>query len=69
MECKEVDGKLIITIPLNKTGTLSSTGKTHNYATSGGNVATTIQREGKVLKVGVNAFTVVPKAERVAVPA
>ncbi len=69
MDCIEKDGKLIITIPLNKDGVLSSTGKTHNYATSGGNIATTIQRNGKVLKVGVNAFTVVPKAERVPVPA
>lgn len=67
MDVKEVDGELVITIPLNKKGILSATGKTNSFASSGGNISTTIKRDGKPLKVGVNAFTTIPKSERVPV--
>ena len=69
MVVTEKDGKLTIVMDLNKDGILSSTGKTLSYGSSGGNIATTVLRDGKPLKVGVNVFTVIPKAERVAIPA
>jgi len=66
MEFKEVNGKLIVTIDLNKDGAISSTGKTMSYATTHGNVSTGIMKDGKPLMVGLNAFTSIPKHLRVA---
>lgn len=57
MKVEKKGNELHIIIPMNPAPfPLSSTGKTLSVASSGGNQATTIQVDGKVLKVGVNAF-------------
>ena len=55
MEVKIEDGKLIISIELQKP-TPSSSGKTLVVATTHGNVVTECMIEGKPVVVGVNAY-------------
>jgi len=57
MKCElSADKKnLVITLPMEKPRA-SSSGKTLIVASSGGNQATTVQIDGKPVKVGVNAF-------------
>ena len=68
MEFKVItkDGQdyLVATLMLAKDGTLSSTCKTENYASTHGNISTGIMRNGKPLMYGANAFTSIPKNER-----
>lgn len=56
MTAKLLDGKLIITIDAEKAPKPSASGKTLVVATSHGNQPTTIQINGQVLKIGVNAY-------------
>lgn len=49
-------GELIIRLPLNKTPKPSSTGKSLVVASTGGNVTTAVQVDGKSVVVGVNAY-------------
>lgn len=49
------DGKLVITIPLQKP-TPSASGKTLVVASSRGNVQTGAQVDGKNITIGVNAY-------------
>lgn len=49
--------KLIITLDLNEKGTPSGSGKTMVHASTHGNTPTTVQIGGKVLILGVNAYT------------
>lgn len=54
----EVKGNdLVITLPFNKTGNDSKSGKTKVHATTNGNQASTVEVNGKQLIVGVNAYT------------
>jgi len=54
----EVKGNdLVITLPFNKAGNDSKSGKTKVHATTNGNIATTVDVNGKQLIVGVNAYT------------
>lgn len=55
----EIKGdNLVITIPINKEGTLSTSKKSLIHATSGGNKETDIAMpNGKKLIVGVNAYS------------
>lgn len=55
MEVKIIDGKLIITIELQKP-TPSASGKTLVVATSHGNVVTDCIIDGKPVVVGLNAY-------------
>lgn len=49
--------KLTIEIDLDETGRPSASGKTKVHATTGGNVATTVNIGGKPLTIGLNAYT------------
>ena len=54
----EVKGdNLVITIPLNKSGTVSKSGKTMVHASTHGNVATAVLVNGQPLTIGLNAYT------------
>jgi len=57
MKVTEENGELVIRIPMNKTPTLSSTGKTLVVASSKGNKETEVKVNGKNVIVGVNAYT------------
>lgn len=48
---------LVITVPLDKKGTPSSTGKTMVHGSTRGNTNTGLQVNGKALIVGLNAYT------------
>jgi hypothetical protein len=50
------DNTLHIAIPLNSTPRPSSTGKTLSVASSGGNITTTANVNGKPVIVGLNAY-------------
>ena len=56
IEAKLVGKKLTITVDVNTTPTLSSTGKSLVVASSHGNQATAIMVQGKPVMVGLNAF-------------
>jgi hypothetical protein len=58
------DGKLTIVIDEASELVPSSTGKTLVVASSHGNVATSINIDGRPLKVGVNAFIDNPKYKK-----
>ncbi len=49
------DGKLIITVDFDKTGTVSSTGKSRLHASVSKD--TEVQVNGKPVKVSLNAYT------------
>lgn len=51
-----VDGKLVISLPLNPVPTPSASGKTLVVASTHGNVATTAQVNGQPVVIGVNAY-------------
>lgn len=54
----EIKGNnLVITIPFDKKGAPSASGKTMVHASTRGNLATTVQVDGKTLVVGLNAYT------------
>ena len=55
MKAEIKNGKLIITMELSEP-TPSKSGKTLVIATSHGNQPTTVQVDGKVVTVGVNAY-------------
>lgn len=59
MKAEIVDGNLVLTLPLTSPRP-SKSGKTLVVATTGGNVETDCQVEGRKVKVGVSAF--IPKA-------
>lgn len=48
---------LIITIPFNKKGKVSASGKSNVHASTNGNKETEVEVNGKRLTVGVNAYT------------
>lgn len=50
-------GDLVITLPLDKKGKPSKTGKTNVHASTKGNVKTEVEVNGQKLVVGVNAYT------------
>jgi len=53
----EIKGKnLIIEIEMNPEPTISASGKTRVVASSHGNQPTTVEVDGKVLVVGINAY-------------
>lgn len=56
MEATLENGHLVIRIPVNATPTLSSSGKSLNVASTGGNVTTAILVQGKPLVIGLNAY-------------
>lgn len=56
MQVEIKDGKLIITVPVNKPLVRSASGKTLLVASSNGNVATTAVVDGKPVVVGLNAY-------------
>lgn len=49
------DGNLVVTIPMNQPRP-SASGKTLVVATSGGNVVTGAQVNGKAVTIGLNAY-------------
>jgi hypothetical protein len=54
----EIKGdNLIITIPFDKAGQRSATGKTMVHASSKGNIDTGVVHNGEKLIVGLNAYT------------
>jgi len=56
IETKLTGKKLTITVDINSTPTLSSTGKSLVVASSHGNQATAIMVQGKPVMIGLNAF-------------
>lgn len=48
---------LVITIPFNKKGKASASGKSLVHATTQGNKETEVEVNGKTLVIGVNAYT------------
>ena len=56
IEAKLTGKKLTITVDINSTPTLSSTGKSLVVASSHGNQATAIMVQGKPVMIGLNAF-------------
>jgi len=50
------NGELVVRIPVQDPPRPSKTGKTLIVATSGGNVATTANVDGKLVVVGLNAY-------------
>jgi len=58
----EIKGSdLVITIPFNKKGVASGSGKSMVHATTSGNKVTELEVNGKLLVLGLNAYT--PKGE------
>jgi hypothetical protein len=55
MKAEIIDGNLVLTLPLEKP-TPSASGKTLVVASTHGNQKTSLQIEGKVVTVGVNAY-------------
>jgi hypothetical protein len=55
MEAKVIDGKLVITVPLQAPAP-SRTGKTLVVASSRGNVKTGAMVDGKPVVIGLNAY-------------
>ena len=54
----KVDGKnLVITIPFNAKGKASKSGKSMVHASTNGNVTTDLEVGGKMLTIGLNAYT------------
>jgi len=54
----EIKGnELVITMPLNKKGVLSGSGKSNVHASTNGNKDTGVQINGKNLILGLNAYT------------
>lgn len=54
----EIKGdNLVITIPLDKTGVKSKTGKTRVHASTHGNIATSVLVNDQPLTIGLNAYT------------
>jgi hypothetical protein len=51
------DNTLFIELPFNQKGTPSGSGKSNVHASTNGNQPTTVEVDGKVLVVGVNAYT------------
>ena len=49
--------RLLISLPFDRPGRPSATGKTRVHASTHGNVATTCEVDGRPLIVGVNAYT------------
>jgi hypothetical protein len=61
----EIKGdNLVITIPLDKKGKISESGKTMINATSHGGVKTNVEVNGKPLTVSVNAYTPNPEFKK-----
>jgi hypothetical protein len=56
MKAEIVNGNLVLTLPLQKPPTPSSSGKTLLVATSHGTQKTNLTVDGKVVSIGVNAF-------------
>jgi hypothetical protein len=56
MQVEIKDGNLVISIPVNNPMPLSKTGKSKLVASTGGNLVTAIQIDGKPVKIGLNAF-------------
>lgn len=60
---------IMVILPLNAEGVLSSTNKTLNYATTHGNISTgLLSADNKPLMFGGNCFVSIPKGERKADP-
>lgn len=51
------DNNLVITLPFNKAGERSASGKSLTHASTKGNKATELDVNGKKLVIGVNAYT------------
>ena len=56
MKVEEKGNDLVITLPMNREGVLSAKGKTYLFATSHGNMPTSIIKDDLPLVVGVNAY-------------
>lgn len=54
---KVKDGNLIITMPFDKKGTASGSGKSMVHATTSGNIELKVEGFEKPLKVGINVYT------------
>lgn len=50
-------GVLVITLPFDEKGRSSKSGKTNVHASTNGNIPSSVIVNGKVLVVGVNAYT------------
>jgi len=57
MKTEIINGKLVITVDMDKKGTLSSSEKSLIHASSHGNQPTSLQVGGKPLIVGLNCYT------------
>lgn len=57
MKVEIVKNNLVITIPFDKKGSQSASGKSLVHATTSGNKTTEVEVDGKPLVIGLNAYT------------